>query len=327
MEFHCRRHVIKNPSNIIACGDNLEWLAQVPDESVDLCYIDPPFFSNRNYEVIWGNGYELRAFGDRFAGGVSHYIEWMRPRIELIHKKLKSTGTIYLHCDWHASHRLRCMMDDIFGSNHFINEIVWKRIHTVKGNFGQGRSGLDPNTDSIFIYSKSDSFTFRQPFKEYTKEYLDKFYSEIEPETGRRYQLISMNGPGGAAKGNPFYSVMGVEKFWRYSKKKMDELISQGLVVQKTAGAVPRKKQYLDEGKGVAIQTLWDDITFQNGETLGYPTQKPEQLIRRIIEMSSNEGDVVLDCFAGGGTTAKAAVSLKRRFVVGDVSPVACKII
>jgi len=113
--------------NHVICGDNEQWLKDLPDESIDLCYIDPPFFSERNYEVIWGNGYELRAFGDRFSGGISHYIEWMRPKIELIHKKLKKNGSIFLHCDYHASHRLRCLLEDSFGEDGFVNEIYWKR--------------------------------------------------------------------------------------------------------------------------------------------------------------------------------------------------------
>jgi DNA modification methylase len=312
--------------NHIICGDNLDWLKDVPDESVGLCYIDPPFFSNRNYEVIWGNGYELRSFGDRFAGGVSHYIEWMRPRIELIHRKLKKSGSIFLHCDWHASHRLRCMLDDVFGEKNFVNEIIWQRVKTVKNNVHQGRLGFDPNTDTIFFYVKSQESKFYPVMSAYTDGYIDKMFRYVEPETGRRYRLNTLLGPGGAAKGNPYYEVMGVKKHWRYSKEKMQKLIEAGIVVQSKPGSTPQRKQYLDEGKGVPIQSLWTDVQFVSHENLGYPTQKPEALIKRILDCASGPGDIVLDCFAGGGTTAKVASATGRRFVVGDVSPVACKI-
>src|SRR4051812_39572983 len=151
---------IDTSKNHIVCGDNLEWLKDLPDESVDLCYIDPPFFSNRNYEVIWGNGYELRSFGDRFSGGISHYTEWMRPRVELIHEKLKNTGSIFLHCDWHASHRLRCLLDDIFGEEAFVNEIIWQR----KQGCGPVRGRYSNNHDTILMYAKGKKFTFNRQY-------------------------------------------------------------------------------------------------------------------------------------------------------------------
>lgn len=317
---------IDTKKNYIICGDNLEWLQHIPDESVDLCYIDPPFFSNRNYEVIWGNGYELRSFGDRFAGGISHYIEWMRPRIELIHKKLKKTGSIFLHCDWHASHRLRCVLDDVFGEKMFVNEIIWQRVKTVKNNVHQGRKGFDPNIDTIFYYQKSLESHFYPILEDYDPEYIEKMFRYVEPKSGRRYRLNTLLGPGGAAKGNPCYEVMGVKKHWRYTKEKMQKLIDDGIVVQSKPGATPQRKQYLDDGKGVPIQTLWTDIEFGKGENLGYPTQKPEALIRRILKCASKSGDVVLDCFGGGGGTAKVAAELGRKFITGDVSPVAVKI-
>jgi DNA modification methylase len=312
--------------NTIVCGDNEEWMKDIPDNSVDICYIDPPFFSNRNFEIIWGNGYEKRAFEDRFSGRISNYIEWMRPKIELIHKKLKKTGVIFLHCDWHASHRLRCVLDDVFGEQNFVNEIIWKRIHTVKGNYGQGKKGLDPNTDTIFFYSKSNNYDFTQPFGSYSAEYIEKFYKYEEPD-GRKYRLISMIGPGGAAKGNPKYEVMGVTKYWRYSQAKMKDLIKNNMVVQTKKGNVPQRKQYLDEGRGVAVQTLWEDLFFEKGESLNYPTQKPKSLLHRIIDMSGKNGNLILDCFGGGGTTAAVALERGMKFITGDVSPVACKII
>lgn len=318
--------MINVKKNTIVCGDNLTWLNEVPDNSVDLCYIDPPFFSNRNYEIIWGNGYEVRSFGDRFAGGVSHYIEWMRPRIQLIHSKLKPTGSIFLHCDWHASHRLRCLLDDVFGESNFQNEIIWQRVKTVKNNVHQGKKGFDPNTDTIFFYSKSKDSKFFPIMLGYRDEYIEQTFRHVCEKTGRRYRLNTLLGPGGAAKGNPYYEVMGVKKHWRYTKEKMDALIKAGDVVQTKPGSTPQRKQYLDQGKGVPIQNLWTDITFKPNEQLNYPTQKPELLIERIINICTEKGDVILDCFGGGGTTAKVASDLGRNFIVGDVSPVATRI-
>ena len=317
------------PVNRLILGDNLEVMKILEKESVDLVYLDPPFFSNRNYEVIWGDEGEIRSFKDRWSGGIEKYIDWLKERVELMYLLLKKNGSIFLHCDWHANAYIRVhILDKIFGERNFRNEITWKRAETVKGNFGQGKKALDHNTDTIFFYSKSPSTTFFQPFKGYSEEYIEQFYKYQDPD-GRRYQLIAMDGPGGASKGNPQYEVMGVTKFWRYTKEKVDELIRKGLVVQTKPGNVPRKKQYLDEGKGVPLQTMWDDIPAlhsQSKERIGYPTQKPEALMDRIIKMTSSEGDLVLDPFMGGGTTIAVAEKLMRRWIGIDQSVMAVKV-
>lgn len=311
------------------CGDNLERLSVLPSESVDLIYLDPPFFSNRVYEVIWGDEAEVRSFEDRWEGGISVYTGWMRDRAMELHRVLKPTGSIYLHCDWHASHYLKVMMDGLFGTKMFVNELVWKRADTVKGNFGQGSKAFGPNADSILFYRKSNASVFNAPFKPYSDEYIRNAYKHVEPGTGRRYQLISMTGPGGAAKGNPQYEVMGVTRYWRYSEERMRQLIEDGMVVQPSLGAVPRRKQYLDEGKGVPIQSLWDDLPAlhsQAKERLGYPTQKPESLLERVISASSNKGGVVLDPFCGCGTSIAVANRLDRRWIGMDISSTAVNI-
>jgi adenine specific DNA methylase Mod len=284
--------------NRLYFGDNLRWLRnrkEFPDASVDLVYLDPPFNSNADYNVLFRettgevSQAQFHAFTDTWswadAAETYHqfidncpnvvvvemmeafhsflknspmmaYLAMMAPRLVELHRVLKDTGSLYLHCDPTASHYLRMLLDGVFGSENFRNEIVWKRADTVKGNFGQGSKFFDRNTDSIFFYAKSDSSVFNPVFKPYTDEYVRDFYKHIEPKTGRRYQLISMTGPGGAAKGNPQYEVMGVTRFWRYSKQKMKELIDRGLVVQSSPGSVPRRKQYLDEGKGVPAQSM-----------------------------------------------------------------------
>ena len=179
------------------------------------------------------------------------------------------------------------------------------------------------------FFTKSDGYTFNPQFKAYTEEYLDTFYKYKEPD-GRQYRLISMIGPGGAGKGNPYYECMGVKRYWRYSKETMARLIAEGLVVQTSEGAVPQRKQYLDDGKGVSVQTLWDDIEAlspSSRERLGYPTQKPLELLERIIKASSDENDIVLDAFCGCGTALVAAQTLKRQWIGIDISPTACRVI
>lgn len=312
----------------IYCGDNLEVLRRMPAGCVDLIYIDPPFNSNRNYEVFWGETKEKRAFEDRHES-TRAYIEFMRPRCVEMARVLKKTGSFYYHCDWHASHYVKVMLDQIFAESSFRNELVWKRASTVKGNFGQGSRMWSPNTDSIFFYTPTNQNTFNQIFKPYTQDYLDTFYRHVD-KNGRRYRLISMIGPGGGAKGNPRYECMGVTKYWRYSEKTMNKLIEEGMVVQSKPGAVPQRKQFLDKGKGVAIQTLWDDIEALSPsarERLGYPTQKPLALLDRIISASSKPGDIVLDAFCGCGTALASAQNLGRRWIGIDVSPTACRVI
>ena len=186
------------------------------------------------------------------------------------------------------------VLDAIFGPQNFRNELVWKRATTVKGNFGQGSKLWGPNVDSLLFYTKSDDYTFNQLFTPYSDKYMDTAYRFVEPGTGRRYRLVSMIGPGGAAKGNPAYEVMGVTRYWRYSREKMQDLLTRGLIVQSRPGTVPNRKYYLDEGKGVPVQTLWDDIPnlqASDAQRLGYPTQKPIGLLDRIVTAASNEGD------------------------------------
>jgi DNA modification methylase len=316
--------------NQLILGDNLEILKSLESDSIDLIYLDPPFFSNRNYEVIWGDAGEIRSFQDRWSGGLDHYIAWLKERVLEMHRLLKPTGSLFLHCDWHANAYIRVLvLDKVFGGNNFRNEIIWKRADTVKGNFGQSRKAFDPNADTIFFYTKNGDYTFEELYKPYSDEYLDTFYKYVEPETGRRYRLISMIGPGGAAKGNPFYEVMGISRYWRYSQAKMKVLIEKQMVVQTRKGAVPQRKQYLDEGKGVALQTIWDDVgslSATSKERIGYPTQKPEALLERIILCASNEGDTVLDPFIGGGTTVAVADRLKRQWLGIDQSVQAIKV-
>ena len=257
--------------NNVICGDCKDWLHYIPDNKIDLIYIDPPFFSNRNYEIIWGNGFELRSYGDRWKGGIEHYISWMRERLVIAHKKLSPTGSFFLHCDWHASHRLRVLLDDVFGEQNFRNEI----IHCYTKPSG-AKANLPRNHQTIYFYSKSEKYTFNQP--------------RMKHKSG-----VHNNGQIHKQKNQRDYDI----------KKSLEE-------------------------KGKKIESWWIDIWScdrYRKELIGYKTQKPEALIKRILEMSSKKNDIVLDFFGGGGTTAKVAYELDRRFIIGDISPVAVRVI
>ena len=205
---------------------------------------------------------------------------------------LSPTGSIYLHCDDTASHYLKLVMDAIFGQQNYRSEIIWKRTY-AHSDTKQGRKQPGRIHDTLLLYTKGNDWTWNPIYVKHDKEYVEKFYKYIEKGTGRRYQLTSLTGPYGAAKGNPYYEVMGVSRYWRYSQARMQQLIDAGRVVQVRPGAVPRYKRYLDEMQGVPLQDVWTDIgpiAAQARERLGYPTQKPIALLERIIAASCPEG-------------------------------------
>jgi hypothetical protein len=245
-------------TRVVYCGDNLEQLKRLPDHCVDLIYIDPPFNSNRNYEVFWGETKEKRSFEDRHES-TQAYIEYMRPRCVELARVLKKTGSFYYHCDWHASHYVKVMLDQILGENNFKNEIVWKRSD-AKGDAGQGAKHLPRVHDSIFYYvGGSDGYTFHPQYTPLPQSTIDKWYRHVEEETGRHYNKADVTGPGGAAKGCPVYDWKGVTRAWRYSKANMERLEQEGRLVYSKTGMVYQKR-YLDESKGVAVSSWWDDI-------------------------------------------------------------------
>ena len=270
---------------------------------------------------------EKRFFEDRHAS-TQAYIDYMRRRCVELHRVLKKTGSFYYHCDWHASHYVKVMLDQIIGENQFINEIIWKR-QSAHNDAKQGSMHLGRVHDTIFFYSKTNDYHFTHLYKPYDESYIESSYRNMDGETGRRYQLDNLTGPGGEAKGNPSYEVMGVTRFWRYTKEKMEALIAAGRVIQTKPGAVPRYKRYLDEGSGVPIGTVWDDVLSvqsRTSEGLGYPTQKPLELLTRILEISSKPNDIVLDAFCGCGTALVAAQNLGRQWIGIDISPTACRV-
>jgi site-specific DNA-methyltransferase (adenine-specific)/adenine-specific DNA-methyltransferase len=340
--FDSRGRQQKGWTNKLIWGDNKLILSslkagalrqQIEDAGgLKLIYIDPPFDVGADFSIdieIGGETFhkeanllEQIAYRDTWGRGADSFISMIYERLVLMRDLLADDGSIYFHCDWRVNAYVRLALGEVFGTRNFINEITWKRAHTVKGNIGQGSKYLGANTDTIFIFSKSPHYTFNNIFLPYSDEYIEQFFKYSEPTSGRRYRLTSMIGPGGAAKGNPNYEVMGITRYWRYSPKTMQELIEKGLVVQTSPGTVPQKKQFLDDGDGVSIQSLWDDITgigASSSEGTDYPTQKPERLIDRILRTSSNEGDLVADFFVGSGTTSAVAEKLGRKWIATDL--------
>lgn len=313
-------------TRIIYCGDCLDQLRKLPDGCVDLIYIDPPFNSNRNYEVFWGETKEKRAFEDRHSS-TQAYIEFMRPRCVELARVLKKTGSFYYHCDWHASHYVKVMLDQIFGENNFQTEIVWRR-NPAKG---LAFRGFARNHDTIHYYTGGEAFAWNPIVQPYDPNNLDpktaSKYSHRDPD-GRRYQLSDLTNPN-PNRPNLTYEFMGVKKVWRWTKERMGAAHKAGLVIQPSPGAVPRFKRYLDEQEGRVIDDVWTDIpplNSQAAERLGYPTQKPLALLERLIKASTNPGDVVLDAFCGCGTALVAAQALKRQWIGIDISPTACRV-
>ncbi len=249
-------------------------MRQLPSESIDLIYIDPPFFSGRNYNVIFGDKNEVRSFSDIWEGGMPGYLVWLNARLWEMKRLLKPTGSIFVHLDWHASHYVKVELDKIFGYDSFRNEIIWSYR-----NWGNGNRGFLRNHDSILYYVRSSGFTFNKQF------------TELSPRTLHDYKGIRLK----------------------------DEVTEDGTVV---------KRQTEVESPGAPMPDVWQ-IGYLHGaakEKIGYPTQKPEELLERIIKAATNEGDVVADFFCGGGTTSATAQRLNRRWVACDQSRIAVSI-
>jgi DNA modification methylase len=297
-------------TGVLHCKDNVERLREFPANCIDLIYLDPPFFSNRKYEVVWGDEAELRSFIDRWAGGMPKYIEWMEDRMIELHRVLKPTGSLYLHCDSSASHYLKVMLDSVFkGGDNFRNEIVWKRT-PFSGSSKARAKQLPRSHDLILFYTKAEDWTWSGPTQPYTDEYLKRFKWD--------------DGDGRGPYRKTLLKTFSDETFERLSTENR-------LVAPQRKGAKYSYKQYLSESSGTRqIDDVWTDINALNPvakERLGWPTQKPLELMERIIRASSDEGDIVLDPFCGCGTTIAAAEKLNRKWIGLDISPTAIEIV
>ena len=329
--------------NMVIRGECISACAYLKERGiqVDLVYIDPPFASGADYakqvyirrnpkvaEAIAQAEQELdiddlKSFEEKMYGDVwdkEKYLSWMYENLMSIKSVMSDKASIWVELDNHIGHYVKILLDEIFGEDHFVNEIVWKRTFS-HSDVGQGAKHLGRLHDVIFLYSMSDEYVLNTVYTPYSKEYIDNFFRYTD-EDGRRYRLVSMIGTGGAAKGNPFYEFMGVSRYWRYSQKTIQELAEKGLVVQTKPGAVPQKKNYLDESPGVPLQDIWTDIAPVQGgsiENANYATQKPEALLERVVMSSSNAGMLVADFFGGSGVTAAVANKLGRRFIHCDI--------
>jgi site-specific DNA-methyltransferase (adenine-specific) len=350
-------------TNTLFYGDNLPILREyIPDESIDLVYLDPPFNSNRNYSVLFRDESgkhseaQIEAFEDTWhwsehaeatfrnlvtessaevgqaikalreligTNQVMAYLVMMAARLVELHRVLKPTGSLYLHCDPTASHYLKVLMDAIFGPTNFRNEIVWRRTPSK----GLSSRRLARNHDVILGYQISDEATWNNDaaFTAYDPDNLDEKtagkYTHRD-EAGRLYRLDNLINPN-PDRPNLTYEFLGVTRVWRWTRERMQAAYEAGLVIQTRPGAVPQLKRYLDEQRGRPLGDVWSDIEPLNSqarERLGYPTQKPEILLERIIRLATNEGDVVLDPFCGCGTTIVAAQKLRRHWVGIDIT-------
>jgi len=312
--------------NKIYWGDNLQVMSHLLKEfrgKVDLIYIDPPFDSRVDYNKT------ISLKGKRVDSGVSafeekqyrdiwlndDYLQFMYERLVILRELLAESGTIWLHCDVHKSHHLRCLLDEVFGSDRFVSEVIWKRA-AARGNV---KMGLSTAHDTIYCYAKGAATNWAPPRLEYSEEYVARFNQD--DGDGRKYTLDNMNNPN-PDRPNLRYEWNGVTRVWRVTKEKMQALHDAGLLAYTSSG-VARYKRYLDELEGQPLTTVWDDIQPVNSQALereNYPTQKPEALIRRIIETGCLEGGLVLDAFMGSGTTQAASMKIGRRFIGADIN-------
>lgn len=319
--------------NRLYWGDNLQVMSHLMKEfrgKIKLIYIDPPFDSKADYRKrIKLKGRQLegdisvieeKQYTDIWANDL--YLQFMYERLQLMRELLAEDGLIFVHMDETRGHYMKIILDEIFGQAGYINEVIWKR-QTAHSDTGQGAKHLGRLHDSIFIYCKGTGYSWNEIYTPYSDEYIENFYKYVEPETGRCYRLSDITAPGGRSKGNPYYEFLGVTRYWRFSKERMEELYRQGRIVQTKPGAVPAQKRYLDEMPGVPLQDIWDDIKpvqSQAMEREDYPTQKPESLVERILLLGSNPGDLVADFFCGSGTTMAVAQKLGRRWIGSDIN-------
>ena len=349
--FDARGRQLKGWTNKLIWGDNKLILSALKNgplrEEIEaqgglkLIYIDPPFDVGADFSMdieiggdpSTGSGSETFtkkpnileeiAYRDTWGKGADSFIAMIYERLILMRDLLAEDGSIYVHCDWRVNSFIRLALNEVFCADNYVNEITWKRSD-AHSDVGQGAKHLGKICDTIFLYARRKGRQIvNMQFQPLPESTVDRWYRHIEEGTGRRYNKADVTGPGGAKKGNPVYEWKGITRAWRYSKEKMAQMDRDGLLVYSNSGQ-SYQKRYLDESKGVPLQDLWDDIKMIRGihgssEGLGYPTQKPQALLERVIKLSSNECDLVADFFCGSGTTAAVAEQLGRKWIVSDL--------
>ena len=314
--------------NRIYWGDNLQVMSHLLKEfrgKVDLIYIDPPFDSKADYKKkikINGSNYnnELNSFEEKQYTDIwtnDQYLQFMYERIVLLRELLSEKGSLWLHCDPNRSHYLKIILDEIFGNENFINEICWKR----SGAKGLTSNQFPDSHDIILYYSKNRiQHKWKKTYTEYSQDYLDKF-RYIEPDTGRKYMMDNLQNPN-PDRPNLTFKWNGHTRCWRWTRDRMQNAENEGIIAYAKNG-MPYLKRYLDENKGQINTDTWFDISPINSqakERVNYPTQKPEELLERILNTGSNCNDIIFDCFMGSGTTQAVAMKLGRRFIGADIN-------
>lgn len=329
----------RSGGNLLFHGDNMDVLAYLLCNGyrgkVNLVYIDPPFDSGADYvrkvelrglkgaAKLEGESYTLGEqiqYTDIWAN--DNYLQFMYERLQLLKELMADDGSIYLHCDWHKSHFLRCLMDEIFGAERCLNEVIWKRTSARSDSHT-----FNHIHDLLLLYSKGDAYAFNQLYLPHDADYIDRYYIYKEPD-GRRFATIdaTQSGLRKGPSGEPWRGFAPASKgnHWKFAIGELERLDGEGRIYwPDKEGGWPRLKSYLDETKGAATQSIWIDVKAVNSqaeERGDYPTQKPEALLERIINASSNSGDLVLDCFLGSGTTAAVAQKLGRRWIGCDIN-------
>ena len=309
---------------------------------VNLIYIDPPFDTGADFSftatipafeatenatsfVKQPSIIEQKAYRDTWGKGLDSYLQWFYETALLLRELLAETGSLYVHLDWHVVHYVKCVLDEVFGIKNFQNDVTWKRKRGSSSYVHQSKR-FGVCTDNIFLYTKTGKALFNPQYNFNTpdyQKYIDQFFKHID-ENGRRYQIDNLASPD--YRPNLIYEYKGYKppkNGWAISLEKMKQWDKEGrLYFPENKNGRIRRKRFLDELKGMPIQNLWDDIEVIGAhakERLGYPTQKPEALLERIIKASSNENDLVLDSFCGSGTTAAVAEKLNRRWITCDL--------
>lgn len=319
----------KGAKNKLIHSDNLSALKTLLDDyagKVDLIYIDPPFATNGHFKIsddrantISSSNGDAIAYSDTLIG--SDFLEFLRERLIFLRELLSERGSIYLHIDYKIGHYVKLIMDEVFGRDKFRNDIA--RIKCNPKNFS--RKAYGNIKDLILFYSKSESPIWNEPRTPFTEADEDRLFKKIDKD-GRRYTTIPLHAPGETANGNTGKEWKGIKppkgRHWRSEPALLEEWDKQGLI-EWSANSVPRKKIFLDEKEGKKMQDIWE---FKDPQYPKYPTEKSLDLLKFIVEASSNEGDLVLDCFCGSGTTLIAAQELGRNWIGIDKSDQAIKV-
>ena len=326
--------------NRLIWGEKKYVLPSLLDEfsgKANLIYIDPPFNVGTDFSFVASipeeaggdsedrlefskqqNFIEEKAYRDTWGRGLDSYLPWFHDTVVLLHELMTDNGTLYVHLDWHVGHYAKAVLDEVFGPSCFESQIIWQRVTSHSD-----REGFGLNHDMILAYAAGESVVWNTQYTPLDDKYVNSHYTQVD-EAGRRFRWDNATAAGQGPERRFFGKLLAPPPgtHWRWSQETIDRLIEEGRI-ELTSRGTPQYKRYLDEMKGKVVQSVWTDIPPVNSQALedtGYATQKPEALLERIIGASSNEGDLVLDCFCGSGTTAAVAERLNRRWIACDLS-------